>query len=412
MSKFNGFTSQLVHHDRLLGFSDGPVHAPIYNSVPYGYATTEGLMDVFQGKAAGHAYARQSTPTINALQSLITQTEQAHGTIVFATGMAALSATFLTLLKAGDHLIASKHLFGNTHSLLTTLEGYGIAVSLVDCSDAQEVISAHQSHTRMVFVETIANPGTQIADLAAIGDWCEQQGIVYVVDNTLTSPYLFKPSRVKASLVMNSLSKYFSGHGTVLGGAITDTGLFDWQNYPNIFENYRKGDVHNWALTQIKKKALRDMGGSLSSDGAYQIAVGAETMALRMDRACSNALALAQLLAQHEKVAQVYYPGLSSHPQHAKAKAWFKHFGAILSFDLKEGYDCAALLNDIDIVINATHLGDNRTLALPMAGTIFYEMGAEKRAQAGISEQMIRCSIGIEDCDDLLTGFKTALDRL
>ncbi|MFQ3228727.1 cystathionine gamma-synthase family protein [Reinekea sp.] len=412
MTKLKGFTSNIVHHDRQQGFADGPIHAPIYNSVPYGYATTQELVDVFQGKAAGQAYARQSTPTTDSLQSMITQAEQAFGSLVFATGMAALSAAFLTLLKQGDHIIASQFLFGNSHSFLATLENFGIEVSLVDATDVENVKSAHQQNTRIVFVETIANPGTQVVDLAAIGDWCEQHGLVYLVDNTLTSPYLFKPKNVKASLVMNSLSKYFCGHGTVLGGAITDTGLYDWSTYPNIFEAYRQGDSKKWALTQIKKKALRDMGGSLSSDAAFQIAVGAETIALRMDRACANALALAQMLDAHEKVEKVYYPGLSCHAQHEKASQWFKHYGAILSFDVKPGYDCSALLDSIDVVINATHLGDNRTLALPMASTIFFEMGAAKRAASGISEQMIRCSIGIEDTEDLVEGFKQGLDQL
>ena len=412
MIKLKGFTSNIVHHDRQQGYNDNPIHTPIYNSVPYSYKNTQDLMNVFQGKSAGHSYARQSTPTTDSLQSMITQTELGIGSLVFATGMGALSAIFLTLLKQGDHLIASRFLFGNSYSLVTTLENFGIEVTLVDATDVNEVIAAKQDNTLMVFVETLSNPGTQIADLVAIGDWCEQQKLVYFVDNTMTSPYLFQPIRAKASLVMNSLSKYFCGHGTVLGGAVTETGLYDWSNYPNIFEAYRKGDNSKWALTQIKKKALRDMGASLSSDGAYQIAVGAETMALRMDRSCANALALAQMLDAHDKIDSVYYPGLPSHTQYEKATHWFKHYGTILSFDLKAGYDCAQLLDSIDIIINATHLGDNRTLALPMASTIFYEMGPENRAKAGISEQMIRCSIGIEDTEDLLEGFKQGLDQL
>lgn len=412
MSEIKGFTSRMVHHDRRQGFTDGPVHAPIYNSVPYSYATTEELVDVFQGNVTGHAYARQSTPTTDALQSMVNQAEAGIGTLVFATGMAALNATLFALLKQGDHVIASKYLFGNTYSLLMTLQNFGVSVTFADLTDVAEAQAARQDNTRLVFAETIANPGTQIADLEGLGAWCDQEKLVFLVDNTITSPYLFNPKSVKASLVMNSLSKYFSGHGTVLGGAITDTGCFDWQGYPNIFDAYRKGDAQKWALTQIKKKALRDMGGTLSSDSAYQIAVGAETMALRMDRACNNAMALAQMLHIHPKVTQVYYPGLEHHSQHDRAKRLFRHGGAILSFDLVPSANCAALLNSIDLVINATHLGDNRTLALPMASTIFYEMGPENRAEFGISDQMIRCSIGIEDTDDLLAAFKAGLDTL
>lgn len=412
MIKLKGFTSNIVHHDRQLDYNDNPIHTPIYNSVPYGYKKTQDLMDVFQGKTTGQSYARQSTPTTESLQSMITQAESGLDSLVFATGMGAISATFLSLLKQGDHLIASRYLFGNSYSLITTLENFGVEITLVDATDVNQVMAAKQDNTLMVFVETIANPGTQIVDLEAIGDWCEQQKLVYLVDNTMTSPYLFQAGKVKASLVINSLSKFFCGHGTVLGGAVTETGQFDWTDYPNIFEPYRKGDYSKWAIKQIKKKSLRDMGGSLSSDAAYQIAVGAETMALRMDRSCANALALAQMLDAHDKVAAVYYPGLASHPQHDKASRLFKHYGSILSFDLKDGYDCAELLDAIEIVVNATHLGDNRTLALPMASTIFYEMGAENRAKSGISEQMIRCSIGIEDTDDLLASFDAGLETL
>ncbi len=412
MTKAKGFTSRIIHHDRQNSENGGPVHTPVFNSVPYCYETTEDLIDVFQGKRVGHAYARQGTPTLDSLQSMITQAENGLGTISFATGMAALQATFFSMLKQGDHLITSRYLFGNTHSLLATLENFGVEVSLVDTTDINEVIAVKKTNTLMVFTETMANPGTQISDLYAIGDWCEQEGLVYLIDNTITSPYLFSPKQAKANLIMNSLSKYFCGHGTVLGGSITDTGLFDWSNYPNIFDAYRKGDTKKWALTQIKKKALRDMGGTLSSDAAYQISIGAETMALRMDRACTNALALAKLLDAHSKVENVYYPGLASHPQHQKANDWFRHFGAILSFDLVESADCSEFLNNVDLVINATHLGDNRTLALPMASTIFYEMGPENRRTFGIGDQMIRCSVGIEDTDDLLASFQNALDRL
>ncbi|TXR54838.1 cystathionine gamma-synthase family protein [Reinekea thalattae] len=412
MTDKKGFTSCIVHHDRRQKFSNGPVHAPIYNSVLYNHDKTQDLIDIFQGTKAGYSYSRQATPTSDSLQNLVNEAEQGIGSLVFATGMAAISSVFLTLLKAGDHLIASQYLFGNTHSLLLTLQELGIEVSLVDTCDLESVMAAKQANTRMVFTETIANPGTQIADLSAIGDWCAELGLVYFVDNTMTSPYLFRPKAVKAALVMNSLSKFFCGHGSVLGGSITDTGQFNWQDYPNIFDAYRKGDSSKWALMQIKKKYLRDMGGSLSADAAYQIAVGAETMALRMDRSNASALALAQMLDAHPKVKKVYYPGLATHPQHDLATKLFKKYGSLLSFDLIDGADCAAFLDSIDMVLNATHLGDNRTLALPMASTIFFEMGPKNRASIGIGDTMIRCSVGIEETDDLLSEFSAALEQL
>ncbi|WP_434341458.1 cystathionine gamma-synthase family protein [Motilimonas cestriensis] len=406
-----GFTTQLIHSDRLLGLEHGAIHAPVHPSVPYGYQDVNDLVDVFQGKKAGHAYARQSTPTMDALGHKICQLEQGVATLVFGTGMAAICATFLTLLKQGDHLICSRFVFGNTSSVMGTLRGYGIEVTLVDATSIEQVKSAKQTNTKMVFVETIANPVTQISALAEIGEFCRQEKLLYAVDNTMTSAYLFQPSTVQASLIISSLSKYFGGHGNALGGSVTDTGLFDWSEYENIFDGYKKGDPKLWGISQIKKKGLRDMGGSLSSEAAHLLSVGSDTLALRMQRQCHNAMSLAKLLDAHPKVAQVYYPGLAAHPQHQRAAELFRDFGALLSFDLVDNIDCCAFLNELQWVINATHLGDNRTLALPVAPTIYFEMGLAARQAMGISENMIRCSIGIEDTQDLLDDFSAALDK-
>lgn len=403
-----GFTTKIVHSDRLLNLEYGAIHAPIHNSVPYGFQDVQGLIDVFQGQP-GHAYARSSTPTIDALQHKIKQMDKGIATLVFSCGMSAIVTTFLTLLKAGDHLICSRFLFGNTTSLLGSLEGFGIEVSLVDATDIEQIKAAQQKNTRMVFVETIANPVTQISALDEIGDFCEQEKLVYVIDNTITSSYLFDATSVKASLIVTSLSKYVAGHGNALGGSVTDTGLFDWQTYANIFPAYRTGDSKMWGMSQIKKKGLRDMGACISSQTAHLISVGSETMELRMQRQCENAVALADFLQAHPKVAKVYYPGLENHPQHETAKRLFKSFGAILSFDLIEGEDCCELLNKLNVVISATHLGDNRTLALPVAATIYHEMGLLMRQEMGISENMVRCSIGIENSADLLADFAQAL---
>jgi len=404
-----GFTTKIVHSDHLLQLEYGAIHAPIHNSVPYGFEDVQGLIDVFQGVQPGHAYARSSTPTIDALQHKIKQMDNGLATLVFSCGMSAIVTAFLTLLKTGDHLICSNYLFGNTKSMIGTLEGYGIEVTFVDATDIEQVKAAQQPNTRMVFVETIANPATQISALDEIGDFCEAQNLVYVVDNTLTSSYLFDATKVKASLIITSLSKYVAGHGNALGGSVTDTGLFDWGTYPNIFEAYRTGDSKMWGMSQIKKKGLRDMGACISSQTAHLISVGSETMELRMQRQCENAAILAEFLEQHPKVAKVYYPGLKDHPQHATAKRLFKDFGAMLSFDLIAGEDCCELLNKLKLVISATHLGDNRTLALPVAPTIYHEMGLAIRQEMGISETMIRCSIGIENTADLIADFEQAL---
>ena len=407
----NGFTTTILHGDRRhAGAEHGAVHKPMHPSSEYAYADARELAAVFQGKA-GYSYARQGTPTTTALEAKVTAMEGGAGSVSFATGMAALAAIFTTLLRRGDHLVSSQFVFGNTNSLFATLTEMGVEISFVDATDTAQVEAACRPNTRMVFVETIANPGTQVADLSSIGTLCQARKLVYVIDNTLTSPYLFRGATVGAAFVMTSLSKYVGGHGNALGGSVTDTGLYDWSAYPNIFDAYKKGAPTTWGLTQIKKKGLRDMGGTLAAEPAHRIAVGAETLALRMEKHCSNALALARLLDEHEGVARVHYPGLASHPNHARARDLFgARFGGLLGVELREGIDCFEFLNHLDVVVLATHLGDTRTLALPAAHTIYYEMGPARRKEMGIADSFLRVSVGIEDESDLLGDFSQALE--
>ena len=226
----------------------------------------------------------------------------------------------------------------------------------------------------------------------------------------MTSPALFRPKAVGAGLVVNALTKYIGGHGNALGGSVTDTGLFDWTRYPNIAANYKVQKPALWGMQQLRKKGLRDWGGTLSAEQAHHISVGAETLALRMERTCSNAQALANMLAAHPKIRAVFYPGLTTHPQHTLAKELFCGFGGLFSFELADGIDCFEFLNRLRIVVLSSNLGDNRTLAIPVAHTIFWEMGAERRAAMGIVDSLIRVSCGIEDRDDLVADFVQALD--
>ena len=405
-----GFTTANVHADSQFGVEHGGIHKPIHTSVQYGYETAEELIGVFQGTVkGGFNYARQGTPTTAALEARVTQMEQGIGSISFATGMAAITAMTLTLLKAGDHLISSQYVFGNTNSLWGTLRDLGIEISMVDATKADAVAAAVKPNTRMVFVETIANPATQVPDLLGIGDVCKAHGLVYVVDNTITSPWLFLPKHVGASLVINSLTKTIAGHGAALGGAVTDTGLFNWSNYPNIFANYRQGDPKGWGLQQIRKKGLRDMGGTLSSEHAHTISLGSETLALRCTQTSQTALELARYLEGHKAVQRVFYPMLESHPQHAFAKQHFKAGSWLMAFEVGNEAACLKFINRLKLPVVATGLGDNRSLVIPVAPTIFWEMGLANRQKMGISEGLIRFSVGLEDAVDLLADFEQAL---
>ena len=404
-----GFTTAILHSDREGGIEHGAIHKPLHLSVAYGYDDARDLAAVFQGRKAGYAYGRQGNPTGAALEAKVTRMEEGVASVAFATGMAAIGAAMLSLLRAGDHVVASAFLFGNTASLFGTLAAHGVEVSFVDATDVANVERALSPRTRLVFVETIANPRTQVADLAGIGDLCAGRGIVYVVDNTMTSPWLFRPKSVQASLVVNALTKYVGGHGNALAGSITDTGRFDWTRYPNIADAYKSAAPTLWGITQIRKKGLRDWGGTLAPEQAHHIAVGAETLALRMERTCANAQAVAEFLAAHPRVSAVHYPGLPQHPQHARCRELFRGASGLLSFELVDGIDCFDLLNRLEVVISSSNLGDNRTLAIPVAHTIYWEMGPQRRAEMGIADSLVRVSVGIEDTADLVADFAQAL---
>lgn len=403
-----GFTTRIVHSDRLDPIEHGSLQKPIHATVAYGYDDARDLAAVFQGKKAGFTYGRQVNPTVEALQTKITRMENGVATVCFSTGMAAIGTLLFALLRKGDHFVSSAYLFGNTNSLFMSFATQGIDVTFVDATDVDAVRQAIRPETRLVFVETVANPVTQVSALKEIGALAQELGLVYVVDNTMTSPWLFQPRTVGASLIVNSLTKYIGGHGNALGGALTETGLFDWRTFDNLYDIYRQGDPSKWAVMQIKKKGLRDFGASLGPEAAHHIAVGAETLALRLERQCANAQKLAEFLVAQPWVNAVYYPGLPSHPQHARAKELFRAAGALFSFELSHDVDLWAYLNALRVVIKSSNLGDNRTLAIPVAHTIYFEMGAERRASMGIDDSLIRMSVGIEEAEDLIEDLRNA----
>lgn len=405
-----GLTTRILHADRLGGSEHDAVHKPLHVAATYAYPDAKTLAAVFQGKQSGYVYSRQGNPTGAALEAKVTMMEQGRGTVVFTTGMSAISSAMIALLRRGDHVVSSQFLFGNTSSLFHTLVGMGVDISFVDVTSLPAVVAALRPETRMVFAETIANPRTQVADLAGIGALCEERGVLFIMDGTLTTPELIRGRDVKASLVVHALTKAIGGHGNAMGGSITDTGLYDWTRYPNIAESYRNLDPKAWGLQQIRKKGLRDLGATLRAEDAHRLAAGAETLSLRIERTCANALALAQWLEQQPQIDRVHYPGLASHPQHARATQLFGgRYGSLLSFELRAEIDCFAFLDALKLVILSSHLSDNRTLAIPVAHTIFYEMGPQRRAEMGIAEGLIRLSVGIEDLADLREDLGQAL---
>lgn len=422
-------STQILHSNLNINsnsIDNSPLHTAIQPSITYHYDSAEHLIEVFQGKRKGFTYARQSSPTILALEEKVNQLEQGRGTLVFSTGMAAISDTFIALLKQGDHIVTSHHLFGNTLSFFKILERLGFDVSYIDCTDAQTVARAIKSTTRFFFTETISNPLTLIPDLTAISELLKQKKIFSIIDNTITTPFIFKPTDMGFSFSMNSLSKYLGGNGNSLAGSITDLGNYDGANDDHILPQYKKLDIDNCLMLQLKKKALRDQGATLSPYNAFQVSQGMDTASLRLKQHAKNTALITEYLSQHPKVAIVNHPLLSSHPQHQRAQKLFgsdnqdsqQYLGGILSFILKSDLDSHSpiqaikLLNHFRIILRSTHLGDARTMSIPIAPTIFNEHGVDGRKKIGIDEGLIRLSIGIEEPDDLLEDLEQALEKI
>ena len=408
-----GSTTQLVHQDHLVNpQQDGAVHSPINTGVLYHFADAQGIVDAFQGKKIAHVYGRSSSPTTSALQQMLAHQHNALGCVTFSTGMAAISSTLFALLKAGDHIVVSQFLFGNTRSFFHQLSGLGIAVDFVDVTKIDAIKHVIKSNTRLLFCESLANPLTQIPNLEELGQLCQTHQIVFAVDTTMTPHVMCDASRFSISLVFTSLTKYIAGHGQAMGGAVLDMGVYDWTQFPHIDALYQVADKRMWGLTQIRKKGLRDIGATLEPTSASQVMLGLETLAMRYARACDNAEHIAQFLSTHAGVSNVYHPSLETHPQYHLGQSQFMTSGAILAFDLANGVTPVAFINALNTILCATHLGDTRTLALPVAQTIFFEFAQTERDAMGISDACVRLSVGIEDAQDLLDDLAQALDAV
>lgn len=402
------------------------VAVPIYQTVAYAFDSTQHGADLFDLKVPGNIYSRIMNPTNGVLEARLAALEGGIGALAVASGMAAIAYAIQTIAESGDNIVSASTLYGGTYNLFAhTFPQMGIEVRFADPRDPASFAALIDDKTKAVYCESVGNPLGNVTDIAALADVAHAAGVPLIVDNTVSSPYLCRPFEHGADIVVHALTKYLGGHGTTLGGVIVDSGKFPWAEHKARFKRLNEPDVsyHGVVYTEALGAAayiararvvpLRNMGAALSATAAFQILQGIETLALRMDRICDNALAIAQYLTDHPKVAWVNYAGLPEHRDHALAQ---KYMGGkasgIISFGLKsdDGIAAGSRFQDaLQLFTRLVNIGDAKSLACHPASTTHRQLNPAELAKAGVSEDMVRLSVGIEHIDDLLEDLAQAL---
>ncbi|WDF70927.1 O-acetylhomoserine aminocarboxypropyltransferase/cysteine synthase family protein [Novosphingobium sp. KACC 22771] len=404
------------------------VAVPVYQTVAYAFDNAQHGADLFDLKVAGNIYTRIMNPTQDVLEQRVAALEGGIAALALASGMAAITAAIQTLAEAGDNIVSSTTLYGGTYNLFAhTLPQQGIDVRFADPRDPAAFAALIDDRTKAVFCESVGNPLGNVTDFEALAAVAHARGVPLVVDNTVPSPYLCRPFEHGADIVVHSLTKYLGGHGNSVGGAIVDSGKFPWAEHKDRFPRLNQPDpsYHGVIYTEALGAAafigrarvvpLRNMGAALSPLNAFLILQGIETLALRMDRICDNAQAIAEALQAHPKVASVNYAGLADHPDHALVGKYLSgKASGIVSFNLKTDDPDpraagARFLDALQLFTRLVNIGDAKSLATHPASTTHRQLNTEELAKAGVSEGMVRLSVGIEHIDDLLADLDQAL---
>ncbi|MFD2099358.1 O-acetylhomoserine aminocarboxypropyltransferase/cysteine synthase family protein [Flagellimonas iocasae] len=415
------FATNALHAGHDTTQTAGTRAVPIYQSTSYVFNNTDHAANLFSLAELGFIYTRLNNPTNQILQDRLAAIEGGVGAVVFASGTSAISTGLLTLLKAGDHIVASSSLYGGTYNLLNvTLPRLGITTTFVDASDPSNFAAAVQENTRAFFVESLGNPKLDVLDLKGISKEAKAAQVPFIVDNTVATPGLLNPIEHGANLVIHSLTKYIGGQGNSLGGAIIDAGTFDWANgkFPEFTEpsaGYH-GLVYHEALGaaaytfKLILEGLRDFGGALSPFNAFQILQGLETLPVRIKQHSENALALAEWLENREEVAWVNYPGLKSSKYNDLAIEYLpKGQSGIVTFGVKGGFEAAKKLTDATQIFSLlANIGDTKSLIIHPASTTHQQLNEEQQESAGVTQDLIRLSVGLEDIEDLKADLEQA----
>jgi len=410
------------------GYSPDPttkaVAVPIYQTTSYAFDDTQHGADLFDLKVAGNIYTRIMNPTTDVLEKRVAAMEGGIAGLAMASGMAAITAAIQTISETGDNIVTSGTLYGGTYNLFAhTLPQYGVEVRFADYRDPESFDKLIDDRTKAIFCESVGNPLGNVTDLEKLAKVAHRHGIPLIVDNTVPSPYLCRPIEHGADIVVHALTKYLGGHGNSIGGIIVDSGKFPWAEHKTRFKRLNEPDVsyHGVVYTEALGPAayigrarvvpLRNMGAAISPFNAFLILQGVETLPLRMDRICDNSEKIARYLQDHAKVSWVNYAALETHPDNALVRKYMGgRASGILNFGVKGGAAAGARFQDaLQLVTRLVNIGDCKTLACHPASTTHRQLGPDEMAKAGVSEDMIRLSIGIEHIDDLIADLDQAL---
>ena len=409
------FETKAIHAGAVPDRSTGAAALPLYESAAFAYPTAKMLESVFAGKEFGYVYSRIANPTVTAFEQKMTALENGLGSLAVSSGMAAIATTIFVLAGPGDEIVASKSLFGGTLSLLNgRVKRQGIRTEYVDSTNIAAYESAITEHTRLIFVETIGNPKLDVPDIAAIAKIARTRNIPLVVDGTLSTPYLFRAKDADAALVVHSATKYITGNGTAIGGVIVDCGTYDWSKSPSsVIRTVAEKAGAAAFLAVARKEIVTNTGNCLAPLNAFLHHLGLETLSLRMRCHCENAKAFANHLLNHPKVTSVNYPGLSSNPDHKVAVRQFNGlFGGVVTITLGSPDAARACIDNLRLAKNLANIGDAKTLVIHPASTIYRDVPADEMRKAGVSDDMIRVSVGIESIDDIIVDFDAALVKV
>ena len=407
------FTTKLIHGNEALD-STGATNTPVFLSNAYAHTSPEKLEGIFKGTAMGFAYTRISNPTINAFERRIASVEGAMAATAAASGMSAIYLAIMNIVESGDEIISSSGLFGGTYTLFRNLKSYGIKTNFLETLDEENLEKVVTEKTKVLFAEAIGNPKLDILDIEKVSEFCNKHNIIFIVDSTITTPYLINPIKYGADVVIHSTSKYINGTSNSIGGVIVDGGSTKYKNekFKN-FSNYSK-KFGTMAFTgKLRDTIGKDLGAALSPMSAFLNLTGIETLSLRMKQHCENTLKVAEYLEAHEKVVSVNYPKLKSSPYYDLAEKYYeKGASGILTFRLGSKERCFKFINELKLIVNLTNVGDTKTLIIHPASTICLNNTEEEKLQMGVYEDLIRLSVGIEDIEDIIGDIEEALKAI